>query len=236
MRTVFVGWDEKEIEAFDVAVSSLRSKSRENITVQRLAMRDLQIAGLYERPTISKNEKLVDLISDAPMSTGHAIARFFIPHMMNHRGWALFTDGDVLFRKDVSKLFKLADHKFAVMVVPHNYAPKNTVKKDGDVQTQYQRKNWSSVMLWNCGHPANKKLTLELLNTAPGRDLHRFCWLKDSEIGFLPDSWNWLAGHSTSEDPAIVHFTEGLPNVVGYENYPYAEEWKEAASCLAATI
>ena len=167
------------------------------------------------------------------MSTGHAIARFFLPFMLIHHGWALFTDGDVLFRRDVHELFDLADPKYAVMVVKHNHVPRLAIKKGGQTQTVYPRKNWSSVMLWNVDHPAHQRLTLGVLNEKPGRDLHAFCWLLDEEIGELPVEWNWLVGHSDScIDPAIVHFTEGLPSLPDHRDDPYASEWLEVESEL----
>jgi hypothetical protein len=112
------------------------------------------------------------------------------------------------------------------MVVKHNYAPSNVVKMDGQMQQLYARKNWSSVMLFNVDHPANQRLTVEMVNTLPGRDLHRFCWLEDHEIGELTPDWNWLVGHSDPTiAPAIVHYTEGLPSMAGYESCQFAEEW-----------
>jgi hypothetical protein len=97
---------------------------------------------------------------------------------------------------------------------------------DGQIQTAYARKNWSSVCVFNCDHPANRALTVDLVNTLPGRDLHRFCWLADNEIGALDPKWNWLAGHSDAAiDPAIVHFTDGVPSMPGYEDAPFADEW-----------
>jgi hypothetical protein len=81
-------------------------------------------------------------------------------------------------------------------------------------------------MLFNCAHPANKALSVELVNTVPGRDLHRFCWLDDALIGTLPQAWNYLVG-TTSEavDPALVHYTEGVPDMPGYEHCAYSDEW-----------
>lgn len=230
---VWIGYDIAEQTAYEVARRSLEGHATIPLTISRLTARDLIIAGLYRRPTVSRNGKLWDSISAAPMSTGHAIARFFIPFLTPAEGWALFTDGDVLFRRDVGDLVAFSDSSKAMMVVQHNYRPMETLKKNGDVQTQYPRKNWSSVMLWNLEHPAHQRLTLDMLNSASGRDLHRFIWLDDSEIGALPSEWNWLVGHSDPAiDPAIVHFTEGLPDVIGHQDDPYAEEWRTAASEL----
>lgn len=222
--------------AWNVAQFSLKTTTSIPVTVHRLALSPLQSQGLYYRPTlvISKSPngqgRLYDEISQHKMTTGHAIARFLVPKLMNYQGWALFVDGDVLFRADVAKLFSLANSRYAVQVVKHQYEPKNDVKKGGHVQTTYFRKNWSSVMLFNCEHPANQALTVELVNSVPGRDLHRFCWLEDDLIGGLPETWNHLVGHSTHDDnPSLVHFTEGLPDVQGYENQPFASEWFDMA-------
>ena len=228
---VFIGWDVREMRAWNVAQMSLKSRASVAVDVQRIVMSSLGARGLYTRPTREEpNGGYWDVISEAPMSTGHAIARFLVPHLCEYDGWALFTDGDVLFRDDVAKLFALADPENAVQVVQHQYAPLDTVKMDGQTQTRYQRKNWSSVMLFHCGHPANRALTVELVNSVPGRDLHRFCWLSDDLIGALPARWNLLVGHSPVDpSAAVVHFTTGVPDMPGYEHCPYADEWYATA-------
>lgn len=186
----------------------------------------------YTRPTSIRDGKFYDDISDAPMSTAHAIARFFIP-TITRTGWAVFMDADVLLRRNIADLFALADSRYALQVVKHNFKPAAATKKDGDAQLPYPRKNWSSVMLWHLAHPAHDRLTLDLLNSAPGRDLHNFCWLQDDEIGDLPEAWNWLVNHSTSEDPALVHFTEGVPNTKGHEYDAFHHEWNSYRFGLA---
>jgi len=237
---VYVGWDANQIRACRVAEDSLHARAATRHEVRPLILAQLVRSELYTRPTIWPSiEKpgYWDEISQAPMSTGHAISRFLVPALRKYQGWALFTDGDVLFRRDVAELFALADDSKAVQVVQHNYAPRNLAKMEGHAQTQYLRKNWSSVMLFNCEHPSNLALTVELVNTVPGRDLHRFCWLDDSQIGALPAEWNWLVGHSeASIDPAIVHFTEGVPDMPGYEHCAYADEWYAQARASAYKI
>ena len=54
---------------------------------------------------------------------------------------------------------------------------------DGREQTVYLRKNWSSLILFNCGHEANAVLTPDLANRKTGKYLHRFGWLDDALIG-----------------------------------------------------
>ena len=100
---------------------------------------------------------------------------------MNFKGWALFIDCDIVFLEDVNNLFSLADDRYAVMCVKHEFNPKPGLKMDGQVQTVYPRKNWSSVVLWNCAHPSNEKVTVDSVNNPnfDGAYFHRFSWLKD---------------------------------------------------------
>lgn len=229
---IFIGWDAAQMRAWRVAEFSAERTSAKRLDIERLALVPLISCGLYTRPTIYPTVErpgYFDEISQAPMSTGHAIARFLVPYLCSYQGWALFTDGDVLFRRDVADLFALADPRFAVQVVQHVHAPIETLKMEGQAQTNYHRKNWSSVMLFNCAHPANQGLTAALVNSVPGRDLHRFCWLDDAEIGALPAEWNVLIGEETHPDPAIAHFTLGDPSMPGYEHQAFADEWYAVA-------
>jgi hypothetical protein len=133
-----------------------------------------------------------------------------------------------LVRGDLQKLFAIleANPDRALMCVQQEHRPAESSKMDNQVQTDYWRKNWSSVMAFNLAHPAHDRLTGELLNNAPGRDLHRFCWLRDEEIGALPPEWNWLVRVSEPIDnPAIVHWTLGGPWLPAFADDPYAEEW-----------
>jgi hypothetical protein len=229
-HTIYIGWDAAEMMAWNVAHTSLRVHTP-NVIVKRLALSHLHHLGLYRRPTEERHGQLYDVISEAPMSTGHAIARFFVPTLCGHQGWALFTDGDVLFRADVDELFKLADDQYAVMVVPHppgQGGASYDTKKAGHVQQPYPRKNWSSVMLLNCEHPYWRRLSIEDLNQRPGRDLHAFYWLHESHIGALPAGWNYLVGVSAELPPdqvKLAHYTLGVPDIAGHEHDAFADEW-----------
>jgi hypothetical protein len=225
---VFVGFTPNEIRATNVAEYSLRARARGMVDIHRVSR--LSLTGIYTRPTRWEGAGLWDVISAAPMSTEHAIARFFIPYLCGYTGWALFTDGDVLFRRSVLDLFALADDRYAVMCVQHGPEPQDVTKKGGMIQTTYARKNWSSVMLINCGHPGIRVLEPVMLNTLTGRTLHGFTWLSDSVIGALPPEWNYLVGvNDTQADPAIVHYTLGTPDLPGYEHAPFADEWYAVA-------
>lgn len=221
---VWIGWDAKEAWAYQVAERSLRAHASQTIHTRPICMDALP--ELYRRETERRDGRWWDVISDAPMSTEHAIARFFVPFLCHYQGWALFVDGDVLFRTDVAQLYALADHRYAVQVVQHPPLLETGLKKDGAAQVLYDRKNWSSVMLFNCAHPANRRLDPALLNTWPGRDLHAFRWLQDEEIGALPARWNHLVGVSEAcDNPAVVHFTLGVPDLPGHEQDAFADEW-----------
>lgn len=237
-RQVFIGWDPREAAAFAVARHSMLRHTTRPIEVSGLSLDFLTDQGLYKRPMERDGRgRLIDVLSrrddyDGAISTEHANARFFAPFLAaKGADWVLFTDGDILLREDVHELFDSLDPAFAVYCVKHDYAPADTVKMDGQAQTRYGRKNWSSVFAYNAKHPANDSLTLEMVNTLPGRDLHAFCWLDEYSIGALDPAWNWLAGHSdTRIDPKLIHYTSGVPDMAGYENTPFADEWREERS------
>lgn len=232
--SVFIGFDPREAGAFAVAKYSLQRRIIMPIPVRGLVLSDLRTKGLYNRPTSIRDGRLWDDISGAPMATEFAVSRFLIPEIARG-GWALFMDCDMLVRGNVEKLFAACDPDKAVMVVKHHYDPPAGVKMDGQEQTRYARKNWSSVMALNCSHPANRALTVDYVNSVPGRDLHRFAWLDDDLIGDLDPAWNYLVGHSDPNiEPSIVHFTEGGPWFPGYEDVEYADEWRYEMARWAA--
>ncbi len=228
---VFIGYDSREISAYQVCVQSLREHSTSALPVSPLLEPHLRALGLYRRRHERRDGRLWDTLSAAPMSTEFALTRFLTPQISEAQ-WAIYCDCDFLWRTDVSELLSLADPRFAVMVVPHDYAPAEGVKMDGQVQLNYPRKNWSSLILWNCRHPAHAALPT-LVHTWAGRRLHGFEWLDDRLIGALPETWNWLEGHSNPAlNPKAVHFTRGTPDLSGYQDVPYAEEWRRVRAQL----
>jgi len=230
MYNVYIGYDMRMPLAFCVAAKSVVTTSSTAINVNMLHLPLLQAVGNYTRPTLKKDGVMHDVISNAPMSTEFAISRFLVPMLCGYKGWAVFCDSDFLFMSDISEVFKQADETKAVMVVKHKYDGWEGYKMDGQKQTAYPRKNWSSFILFNCGHEANKYLTTETVNTDTGRALHGFHWLTDDLIGDLTEDWNWLEGHSSMNiAPKAVHFTRGTPDMPLYSRVPYAEEWWEYA-------
>lgn len=221
---VHIGWDPRESRAYSIAHFSMMRRTSKPLDVWPLMYKSLVHDKIMDRDWIIKPDgTLFDTVSDAPMATEFAITRFAIPKLQKE-GWALFCDCDMLFVDDIAKVFDLADDKYAVMVCKHDYEPREEKKMDGQIQTQYARKNWSSFILWNCSHPSNKNLTREALNTWPGKALHQFRWLDDSEIGELPLEWNWLAGvYDTrpAQELSNIHFTLGGPWFSQWPGGPY---------------
>ena len=222
---VFIGYDVSSDIPWQGCEHSIK-RFNNNIEVQPLAQKDLRERKLYWRD------------EDKLASTEFTFTRFLVPALMNYNGWALFCDDDIIFLEDVQNLFDLADNKYAVMCVQHDHNPSPGMKMDGRVQTQYPRKNWSSVVLWNCGHPSNQKITVDLINNpdTTGKYLHRFSWLKDEEIGKISNEWNWLVGwYKEPQDgtPKALHYTEGGPWFKNYRDCEYNQVWKDV---LAETM
>ncbi len=224
---VFIGYDAGEPVTYDVCKFSLERRTTIPLNVKPLDCRVLHRAGLYDRPWHQDGNKMVDDRDGKPFSTEFSFTRFLVPALNLYDGWALFCDGDFLYLQDVAKLTELADDKFAVMCVQHSHDPVETTKMDGRAQTRYRRKNWSSLVLWNCAHPLNAAITPRVVNHEPGQWLHAFSWLKDEHIGALPLAWNWLSGVSAplGKVPSAVHFTLGSAEYQGHEHDPYADLW-----------
>lgn len=226
---VFIGFDPREAAAFAVARASVFKHLHHRVPVTGLVLDELRGRGLYRRPTSRVRMRLWDDISGAAMATEFANSRFLVPYLMGYEGWALFMDCDVLVRRPLADLFAHCDAGKAVMCVQHDYVSAATEKMDGQENVAYPRKNWSSVMLMNCGHPACAALTLDYVNEAPGLDLHQFKWCEDRHIGVLPKGWNHLVGeYPENPDARIAHFTLGGPWFEGCKDVEFAGEWTAA--------
>lgn len=215
---IYIGWDKREPEAYDVAESSLKRNASIPVAVEPIKLDDLIKRGLYTRDV------------DPLASTEFTYSRFLTPTLAGFEGWALFCDSDFLWLGDVAGLLEYTKTPKAVYCVQHDYTPKETTKMDGAVQTAYPRKNWSSLMLFNCEHPAVRTLTPELVNRESGAYLHRMQWVKDEDIGALPTEWNWLEGWNEKPKtgaPKAVHYTRGGPWFEQWQKVDYADLWRE---------
>jgi hypothetical protein len=221
MIRVFIGYDSKEVVAWNVLAHSINAHASAPVAIAPVMLS--QLAGVFDRP---RNDL---------QSTEFSFSRFLTPWLAGFQGWALFMDCDMLMRRDVASLWKLRDERYAVQVVKHVHVPKEDTKFLGQAQTRYEKKNWSSVMLMNCAKCT--ALTPEYVNRASGLELHQFKWLgDDSLIGELPRGWNHLVGYD-APDPgtSLAHFTIGGPWFEEYQASEFAAEWFKARDAMLST-
>jgi lipopolysaccharide biosynthesis glycosyltransferase len=224
---VFIGFDPRETVAFSVLSHSIHVRASLPVSIAPLMRSQLQHAYWRERHPLQ--------------STEFTFSRFLAPYCCDFAGWSIFMDCDMLARDDLAKLWALRDERYAVQVVKHAHVPRETTKFLNQAQTRYEKKNWSSVMLFN--NARCKALKPEYVNTATGLELHQFNWLgDDASIGELPSRWNHLVGHDEPDpDAAIVHYTSGGPYFTQYRTCAFAEEWFAerdrmlAADCASTT-
>lgn len=212
---IFLGYDSREPIVYHVASHSILTRASEPVAIHPIVQPALRAMGLYTRDR------------NAMESTEFAFSRFLVPYLMGYQGFALFADSDILCLTDIAELFREAERNpgKAVYVCQHSYIPAQAVKMDGQIQTVYPRKNWSSVILFDCAKC--QMLTPTLVNSASGLILHRFQWLADEQIGALPLEWNVLVGEMSQTDhpPKILHYTNGSPCFRDYADGPYSREW-----------
>lgn len=214
---IAVGYDEREAVAYHVFCESLIKNSSKPLAFIPLSLGLLH--DVYE-----------EIHDDG--SNSFIYSRFLIPWLCEFQGWTLYCDGDMVCQEDISKIFNYCDDSKAVVVVRHNYKTKYSEKYLGDQNSDYPRKNWSSVILWNNSHPANSVLTPEFVRLASGAYLHRFKWLDEDLIGDLPLGWNWLVREYESNLKApLLHYTIGTPCFKGYRNLGEEKIW--ASYCMS---
>lgn len=228
---VFIGYDEREPEAYEVCKASLLKHASIPLHIIPLKEKPLREAGLYTRKFHMDGKQRIDDIDGKPFSTDFSFTRFLVPALCQWEGPAMFVDSDFLFRKDFWLAQVMNSWVGAVWVCKQKYEPQAALKMDGQAQQRYKRKNWSSLMIFNCGECNH--LTPATVNMEPGSWLHGFEWCRDEEIGALPPQWNWIDG-TTDGEPSAVHFTAGGPwfEHLRWSNAPYFEEWREAAKEL----
>jgi hypothetical protein len=208
--SMVVGFDQREAIAYHVFCQSVLEKS--SLPVEFLPLSINSLANYRETHTDGSNKFIY--------------SRFLTPFLMDWQGWAIFADGDMICRSDIHDLWSLRDESKAVLVVKHDYMTKANTKYLGNKNENYPRKNWSSLVLWNCGHNANKILTPDFIQSQPGSYLHRFSWLSDELIGELPIEWNWLATEYEDNYAAkLVHYTLGTPCFKEYSGSAMADDW-----------
>jgi hypothetical protein len=207
---IFIGYDPTEAVAFHVCVNSIIRHASVSVTIHPLALNNLQ--AYSEEHGDGSNEFIY--------------SRFLVPYLMSWKCRAVYMDGDMVVTDDIAKLFAVGRNHKALHVVKHDYQTTAEKKYLGQKNENYPRKNWSSVILWECDHFAHRGLTPEYVQDASGKHLHRFGWLEDDQIGELPAEWNWLADeYGRNGEAKLIHWTLGLPGFREYETSPMAEVW-----------
>ena len=210
---IYLGFDETEIVAYHTLSQSIIKHASGPVRVSPICSKHFK--SFFNRPR------------DEKQSNDFSFTRFLVPYLNQYDGHAIFMDCDMMLRSDIFDVLREIDQENAVSVVKHDYTPSDAVKYLNKVQYSYPRKNWSSFVVWNCGHIKNSKLTPEFVEKATGLDLHRFTWLDDSEIGGLDVGWNWLVGDYVNppSDVKNVHWTVGGPYFNEYSNVDFSAEW-----------
>jgi lipopolysaccharide biosynthesis glycosyltransferase len=210
---LIVGFDQREAVAYHVFCQTIIDRA--TMPVQFLPLAENSLNQYKEVHTDGSNKFIY--------------SRFLTPYLMHFSGWAIFADGDMVCQADISELWSLRDESKAVQVVKHDYKTKAIKKYLGNKNEDYPRKNWSSLILWNCGHPKNAILTPEFIQTQPGSYLHRFSWLGDDLIGGLDAEWNWLAiEYPENPNAKLIHYTLGAPCFEDYANESMSEVWNRS--------
>ena len=210
MIRMTIGFDQREAIAYHTFCQSVIERASAPVAFSPLLLTALP--GYSERHNDGSNAFIY--------------SRFLTPFLFDFKGWAIFADGDMICRSDVAELWSLRDETKAVLCVKHNYKTKMADKYLGNKNQDYPRKNWSSLVLWNCGHSDNSILTPDFVQHQTGAFLHRFMWLKDELIGEIPKEWNWLTTeYEDNYNAKLLHFTLGTPCFKDYAQADMADEW-----------
>lgn len=214
MLRIFTGFDQREAVGLHVFTQSLHDHASVPFSITSIGAR---------------------LLPAREGSNAFTWARFALPALMGFQGWAIFMDGmDMLVRADIAELADMRDRQFAVQCVKHDYKTINPRKYRGTPMEcpnlDYPRKQWASMMIINCGHPAWRDVD-DTLHTLQLRHI------PSDAIGELPVEWNWLADEQGRNDNAkVVHFTAGIPAFAAHAGAAHAGEWFETrARAMRAT-
>ncbi len=207
---VFVGYDPREAIAYHVCCNSIIRNASAPVAIVPVA---LNLFSEYKETHTDGSNNFI-------------YTRFLVPWLMGWSGKAIFIDGDMIVRGDIIELYESLSMGQDVAVVKHDYRTKQTEKYMGAKNEDYPRKNWSSVIVWNCNSFPNRKLTPEFVMASTGAFLHRFSWLDDDRIQALPPEWNWLPDeYGANSDAKLLHYTLGTPCFHEYADTPQNEEW-----------
>lgn len=206
---LFAGFDERESAGYFTFCSSVIRRATQPVSITPLASMGLPIG-----------------------SNSFTLSRFLVPALSGFKGRAIFADGaDMLCLSDIAELDAMFDPSYAVQVVQHpEYRSKHERKYIGTdmecVQSDYSRKNWASVCLFNNEHPAWRGISHQQLASRPKLHFLQFQNLLDCEIGDIPPEWNVLIDEGQDDTNAkLIHFTAGIPAFAHYKDIRRSKTW-----------
>ena len=110
---IFIGYDPREAIAYHVCVNSIIRNASAPVAIVPVAL------NLFKEYTETHTD-----------GSNHFIyTRFLVPYLMSWTGKAIFIDGDMIVRDDITKLWNLRDNHKDVMVVKHDYKTKMNTKQ-----------------------------------------------------------------------------------------------------------
>ena len=212
---VFIGYDSEETIAFHTCAQSIIEHSNNPIKIIPLKLSHFK--KFYKR-----KKRKVD-------STEFSISRFLVPYLSEFKGYSLYMDCDIIVNSNLNSLIKIIERtkkKTALWCVKHNYKPSSKKKFLNKTQHAYNKKNWSSFMIFN--NSMCKNLTPKFIENANGFDLHQFKWLGNKKITQLPSEWNTLVGEQKIPKKIKgIHYTLGGPYFKKFANCEKANIWKK---------
>lgn len=214
---IFIGHDSNETVALYTLMHSIVSRSSRPVNIVPICINQVPL----DRPRAEFQ------------STEFSFSRFLVPWLCRYEGKAIFMDCDIICAADICELWDMPLDR-TVSVVKHNYRPNMENKFLNQPQSNYPKKNWSSVMVFN--NPLCRVLTPTLVNTASGAYLHQFQWVEYGEvdaysmIGELPPEWNYLVdeeGQGDINNAKLIHYTRGTPCFAKYSEGENAIRWRQ---------
>lgn len=224
MLRVFIGFDSRFPEPARVLAWSIFKHTTVPVHVSYLDINHLKTVYGFDR------------VADPLASTEFTYSRFLVPYLCNYDGKAVFMDNDMLCCGDIAELDALDMTGLALRVVKHEHTASSHMKMYGAIQTNYPRKNWSSLMLMDCSKL--RLWTKNAVERCSGAYLHRFQDIPDEAIGDLPTGWNVLLDVDKPCDDIgsvkLLHWTEGGPWYEKYAACAHSDLWYKARADMYA--
>lgn len=205
---IFIGYDSTHRDATNICHNSIQDNMGKHLN-SHLKITHLDVSKIDGWTREYKNQ-----------STEFSYSRFLVPYLSNYEGMSIFCDDDFIFTENILNLLYFIGPQHSVACVKHDFTQKYDTKFTNVKDVWYDKKLWSSLMVFNNSHPDCQKLTLESVQRESGQYLHQFEWTTDECIASLPHKWNWCEGYSDINkihEAAGMHWTRGGPWIEGMD-------------------